>query len=53
MQRAEAVSQALQALGVDPTTLVAVGYGQDQPVADNRSDSGRAQNRRIGYQLLD
>lgn len=52
-QRAEAVSQALHALGVAPTTLAAVGYGQEQPVADNRSDSGRAQNRRIGYQLLD
>lgn len=52
-QRAEAVSQALQALGVPATTLVAVGYGQDRPIADNRSDSGRAQNRRIDYQLLD
>ncbi|HEL2978930.1 TPA: OmpA family protein [Stenotrophomonas maltophilia] len=52
-QRAEAVSQGLQALGVVPATLVAVGYGQEQPVADNRSDSGRAQNRRIGYRLLD
>ncbi|WP_414493151.1 OmpA family protein [Stenotrophomonas maltophilia] len=52
-QRAEAVSQGLQALGVEPGTLVAVGYGQEHPVADNRSDSGRAQNRRIGYRLLD
>ncbi|HIE0128797.1 TPA: OmpA family protein [Stenotrophomonas maltophilia] len=52
-QRADVVSQELRALGVAPTTLVAVGYGQDQPIADNRSDSGRARNRRIGYQLLD
>ncbi|MFV1846527.1 OmpA family protein [Stenotrophomonas maltophilia] len=52
-QRAEAVSHALQALGVPATSLVAVGYGQDRPVADNRSDIGRAQNRRIAYQLLD
>ena len=52
-QRAEAVSQALQALGIPATTLVAVGYGQDRPIADNRSDSGRAQNRRINYRLLD
>lgn len=52
-QRAQAVSHALQALGVAPGTLVAAGYGQDQPIADNRSDSGRAQNRRIGYRLLD
>ncbi|MGM3213505.1 OmpA family protein, partial [Klebsiella pneumoniae] len=51
-QRAEAVSQALQALGIPATTLVAVGYGQDRPIADNRSDSGRAQNRRINYRLL-
>ncbi|WP_312647425.1 OmpA family protein [Stenotrophomonas sp.] len=52
-QRAEAVSNALQARGVPATSLVAVGYGQDRPIADNRSDSGRAQNRRIDYQLLD
>lgn len=52
-QRAEAVSQGLQELGVAPDTLVAMGYGQEHPVADNRSDSGRAQNRRIGYRLLD
>ncbi|HFF2827353.1 TPA: OmpA family protein [Stenotrophomonas maltophilia] len=52
-QRAEAVSQGLQELGVEPDTLVAVGYGQEHPVADNRSDSGRAQNRRIDYRLLD
>ncbi|KRG61167.1 OmpA family protein [Stenotrophomonas maltophilia] len=52
-QRAEAVLQGLQELGVAPDTLVAVGYGQEHPVADNRSDSGRAQNRRIGYRLLD
>ncbi|WP_416056696.1 OmpA family protein [Stenotrophomonas maltophilia] len=52
-QRADAVVQALQERGAPAAMLVPVGYGQDQPVADNRSDAGRTQNRRIAYQLLE
>ena len=33
--------------GVDPTRIVAQGYGKEYPVADNNSNSGRAQNRRV------
>lgn len=52
-QRAAEVTQTLLAQGVPPAMLVPVGHGQEQPVADNRSESGRAQNRRIAYQLLE
>ena len=52
-QRADAVVQALQERGAPAAMLVARGYGQDQPLADNRSHDGRAQNRRIGYRLLE
>ncbi|HYQ25189.1 OmpA family protein [Stenotrophomonas sp.] len=52
-QRADAVVKALQERGAPAAMLVPVGYGHDQPVADNRSDAGRAQNRRIAYQLLE
>jgi OmpA-OmpF porin, OOP family len=45
--RAKAVMDALIAKGVDKTRLSFVGWGQEKPVADNRSEEGRAQNRRV------
>ena len=38
--------------GVDPTKLVAAGYGEFDPVASNDSGSGRKKNRRIELVLL-
>ncbi len=46
-RRAESVRRALIRAGVEPTRIVAQGYGKEYPVADNSSDSGRAQNRRV------
>jgi OOP family OmpA-OmpF porin len=52
-QRAEAVLAALQAAGPDALPeLVAKGYGEAEPVADNDSPEGRARNRRIVFQAL-
>jgi len=45
--RAKAVVDALIAKGVDKTRMLFVGWGQEKPVADNRSDEGRAKNRRV------
>lgn len=47
--RADVVLSALSARGVDPASLVAVGYGDAQPVADNATEEGRAANRRITF----
>ncbi|MGQ7956638.1 OmpA family protein [Pseudomonas sp. SP16.1] len=46
-RRANAVRAALVRAGVEPSRIVAQGYGKEHPVADNASDSGRAQNRRV------
>ena len=48
-QRAEAVVVALEDLGVDPFNLRAVGKGSHEPVADNKTEEGRAQNRRVEF----
>lgn len=45
--RAEAVRQAVVAQGIAADRLRAQGHGDTQPVADNRSETGRASNRRV------
>ena len=46
-RRAVAVSDFLQAQGLDAEQLRAVGFGMEQPVADNSSPQGRKRNRRV------
>ena len=48
-QRAEAVVKALEDQGVDPFNLRPVGKGSHEPVADNGTEEGRAQNRRVEF----
>ncbi|MCU0276289.1 MAG: OmpA family protein [Acidobacteria bacterium] len=47
MKRAEAVVAALVQAGIASGRLQAAGWGQEKPVADNRSEEGRAKNRRV------
>ena len=46
-QRAKSVMKAVVEGGVDASRVSAVGWGQERPVADNRSEDGRAKNRRV------
>lgn len=46
-RRANAVKNALVRAGVEPSRIVAQGYGKEYPVASNATNSGRAQNRRV------
>jgi outer membrane protein OmpA-like peptidoglycan-associated protein len=46
-RRATSVSTYLKTLGVTGVRLTTVGYGPDQPVADNATDAGRQLNRRV------
>ncbi len=46
-RRASAVRAYLVAHGVDGARLSARGFGELRPVADNNTEAGRAQNRRV------
>jgi OOP family OmpA-OmpF porin len=48
--RAEAVAAALAARGVPPDVIVAIGFGEERPIASNESVAGRARNRRIEFE---
>ena len=46
-ERAKAVVAVLVARGIGADRLSASGFGQTKPVADNATEGGRAQNRRV------
>jgi len=46
-ERAEAVRRFLNAQGVALNRISTISYGQDVPVASNKTREGRAQNRRV------
>jgi outer membrane protein OmpA-like peptidoglycan-associated protein len=46
-KRADSVRDALIAAGVAANRMTSVGLGEDNPVADNETEEGRAKNRRV------
>lgn len=46
-RRADAVARELAAMGVGADRIAVRGYGESYPVADNRTDTNRALNRRV------
>lgn len=53
LARALSVRAFLIAQGVPAAQLLARGFGPDQPVASNRTEAGRAQNRRVELRLVE
>jgi OmpA-OmpF porin, OOP family len=51
--RADDVMAQLVKLGVDPSRMDAKGYGEEHPIADNSTDAGRQQNRRISLHITE
>ncbi len=51
-RRAIAVREVLIQMGVASMRITAVGYGEDQPIADNATAEGRAKNRRVELQRV-
>lgn len=51
-RRANAVKQYLIDKGVDASRLAAEGYGIANPIADNNTRAGRAQNRRVELEIV-
>ena len=51
-QRALSVKAYLVSKGVNENQLTAKGYGESQPIADNKTEEGRAKNRRVELKLV-
>ncbi|MGH8551878.1 MAG: OmpA family protein [Methylococcales bacterium] len=51
-RRAQSVADYLVSLGVPADKLSAKGFGPDDPVASNDTDTGRAQNRRVELHIF-
>ena len=51
-ERAESVRSYLISRGIAEDRVTAKGYGMTQPVADNKKEDGRAQNRRTEVKIL-
>ena len=50
-RRAAVVAQAMNQLGTNP--IAVRGFGKDSPIADNATEAGRAENRRVSVIVPD
>ncbi len=52
VRRAEAVKSYLSGKGIEASRIYTEGKGESQPVADNKTDAGRAKNRRVEIEVV-
>ena len=50
--RALAVAKYLSEHGVEANRLQSQGYGLSKPIASNKSEAGRAKNRRVQFRIV-
>jgi len=46
-QRAKAVLDAIIKTGIDKSRLTSAGFGEEKPIADNKTEKGKSKNRRV------
>ncbi len=51
LRRAESVQRVLVGRGIEPTRIIVLGKGEHNPIADNTTLDGRAQNRRVEIKI--
>jgi outer membrane protein OmpA-like peptidoglycan-associated protein len=51
-QRAESVMKYFVSKGVAGSRMKAKGFGPDKPIADNNTDEGKEQNRRVEFNIV-
>jgi OOP family OmpA-OmpF porin len=52
VRRADAVKKYLVSKGIADSRIQIEGKGESQPVADNKTDDGRAKNRRVQIEVI-
>lgn len=50
--RAKAIVKRLKEKNINENRLIAVGYGETKPIADNTTEEGKAKNRRIEFKII-
>lgn len=51
-RRAQSVASYLTGRGVNGQRFAVTGFGESRPIADNSTEAGRAQNRRVEIQIV-
>jgi outer membrane protein OmpA-like peptidoglycan-associated protein len=50
--RAASVRNFLTGQGIPDSSLIAIGYGKNKPIASNKTAAGRALNRRVQFEVI-
>ena len=53
IERAESIAREFSARGINRSNIICRGSGGTKPVADNKTPSGKAKNRRVEITILD